>query len=235
MIDEQHVVAIVPARGGSKTLPGKNIKNLGGKPLIAWAIETANETEEIDRIIVSTDDTDIADVATEYGAEVLERPTHLATDDALVIDTIRHTIAACDLSATAEYVVMLEPTSPLRTSTDIKRCLDRLSDEDEEYDSVATFTDAELNPHRVWQLTEDDPEPYLPEADPWQPRQQLPDAYQLTGAVYAFRTDAVTEEGTSLLFGNAGAVLMPQRRAVDIDTELDFQLAEQLLPEVHNE
>lgn len=235
MNDEQHVVAIVPARGGSKTLPGKNVKDLGGKPLLAWSIEVATDTDEIDRVIVSTDDDEIADVATAYGAEVLERPAHLATDDALVVDTIRHAIAACDLSATAEYVVMLEPTSPLRTSDDVRRCLELLSDETEAYDSVATFTDAELNPHRVWQLTADGPEPYIPDADPWQPRQQLPEAYQLTGAVYAFRTDAVTEDGTSLLFGNAGAVLMPQRRAVDIDTELDFRLAELLLPEVHNE
>jgi N-acylneuraminate cytidylyltransferase len=230
MIRGERVVALVPARGGSKGVPDKNLLPLDGRPLVGWPITVADATDAVDRVIVSTDDERIAGTAREFGAEVLERPPELAEDDSLVVDTVRH--AVDELAAageTARYVALLEPTSPLREPRDVQRCLDRLSAEPD-LDSVATFTEAEVNPHRTWRLEEGDrPEPFLPDADPWQPRQELPEAYQLNGAVYAFDVDAVTDEGVSLLFGTAGAVLMPPERSVDIDTEVDFAIAEAIL------
>jgi N-acylneuraminate cytidylyltransferase len=229
MIRGERVVALVPARGGSRTVPNKNVRPLDGKPLVGWPIDVALETDAVDRVVVSTDDERIAGTAREFGAEVLDRPPELAADDSLVIDAIRHAVETlASRGETAQYMVLLEPTSPLREPRDVERCLDRLSGE--ALDSVATFTEAEVNPHRIWRLDDDrPPEPFVDGADPWQPRQALPEAYQLNGAVYAFDVDALPDEGVSLLFGDRGAVVMPPERSVDIDTEVDFALAEALL------
>ncbi|MFC5970125.1 cytidylyltransferase domain-containing protein [Halomarina salina] len=231
MIDNRRVVAVVPARGGSTTVPNKNLRRLGDRPLVAWPIDAAEATPEIDRTVVTTDDPSIAAVARDHGAEVVERPADLATDDALVADALRHVLGELrDEGETADVVVMLEPTCPLRTPGDVQQCLDRLVSSD--CDSVATFTEAGLNPHRAWRFDDDgDPTPFLTGADPWQPRQSLPESYELTGAVYAFERDALPKAGSSLLFERPGAVLLPRERSVDLDTELDFAVAEALLAE----
>ena len=234
MIADQRVVALIPARSGSTGVERKNVRPLDGRPLVAWAIDVAQRVGAVDRTIVSTDGDEIASVAREYGADVFDRPAELATDDSLVVETVRHTVDELrEEDETAQYVAMLEPTSPFRAPADVERCLDRLADEESDLDSVATFCDAEVNPHRTWRITDGVPETFLPDGTPWQPRQSLPDAYQLNGAVYAFDVDAVSEEGTSLLFGNSGAVVMPPERSVDIDTELDFAVAETLVEEGH--
>ena len=233
MMSDERVVALVPARGGSTSVPGKNVRRLGDKPLVGWPIDVASATESVDRVVVSTDDEDIASAAREHGAEVLDRPPELARDDSLVIETVRHAIEALsDRGETAQYMVMLEPTCPLREPQDVERSLDRLVGSG--LDSVATFTEAEVNPHRTWRLEADGPpEPFVEGADPWQPRQALPDAYQLNGGVYAFDVDAVPDDDddVSLLFGESGGVVMPPERSVDIDTEVDFALAEAVLAE----
>lgn len=228
MIAGHSVLALIPARGGSKSVPDKNIRVLGGKPLLAWSVAVAQAVSAVDRIIVSTDSDKIAAVARSCGAEVALRPAQLATDTALVIDTVRDVLAG--LEATGErpdIVVLLEPTSPLRSAEDVALCLETLTAGG--YDSVATFTDAELNPHRAWTLRHGRPEPFVAGAVPWLPRQQLPEAFQLSGAVYAFFTDRLPATGVSFLFGESGGVLMPKARSHDIDTELDFEVADALL------
>lgn len=230
MIADERVVAAVPARGGSTGVPRKNVRELGGKPLVAWPIEVAQATDYVDQTVVTTDDEEIATTAREYGADVVDRPPELATDDALVVDAMRHLaeeLRGGDTSVT--YIVMLEPTTPLREPQDVAACLELLADESNGYDSVATFTPAAINPHRTWRLDGDSPEPFVADADPWLPRQELPAAYQLNGGVYAFDVDAIEPDGHSLLFGEAGAVVMPESRSVDIDTETDFRLVETLL------
>ena len=227
MIKDKRVIAVIPARGGSKSVPQKNIKLLAGKPLIAWSIEAARATPEIDRIIVSTDDEKIASVAREYGAEVYERPAHLATDQALVIDALRDLIRRLhDEGEASEIIVLLEPTCPLRSPEDIRESLMLLGGG---LDSVATFKEAELNPHRAWRIDQNRPEVFVPGAVPWLPRQKLPKAYQLNGAVYAFVGNGLWQDGVALLFGNTGAVIMPKERSVDIDDEVDFEIVETLL------
>lgn len=114
------VLGLIPARGGSKRLPGKNIRPLCGKPLIAWTIEEARKSELITQLICSTEDDDIAEVCHKYGCEVLLRPADLATDDASSIDVVRH---ASRVLPGYDYVCLLQPTSPLRTAADIDRCL----------------------------------------------------------------------------------------------------------------
>ena len=228
MLNGKPVIAVIPARGGSKSVLGKNIRPLGGKPLLAWSIEVARQVSEIDRIIVSTDDAQIASVAKAYGAEVYPRPAHLATDEALVIDALKDLLQTLEAErATPEWVILLEATCPLRTADDVRDCL-RLAAQ-RGYDSVATFKDAELNPHRAWRLVDGVPEVFIAGAIPWLPRQKQPKAYQLNGAVYLFRVNLLAEESKSLLVGKLGAVLMPRERSQDIDDSVDFTIVEALL------
>jgi CMP-N,N'-diacetyllegionaminic acid synthase len=228
MIDGKRVVAIIPARAGSKAVKDKNIRLLGGKPLLAWPIDTANATPEIDRVIVSTDGRAIAEVARAHGAEVYARPAELATDGALVIDAVRDLIARLRHEGeSAECLVLLEATCPFRQPDDVSRCLRILTGEDR--DSVATFTEPSLNPWRAWRIDEGVPRPFIDGAMPFLPRQKLPSAAQLNGAVYAVRADRLPADGISLLFGRMGAVEMPRERSIDIDDALDFAYAEALL------
>jgi CMP-N,N'-diacetyllegionaminic acid synthase len=230
MIEGKRVFAVIPARGGSKSIPGKNVKLLGGKPLLAWPIDVAREVAEVDRIIVSTDDEQIADVARRFGAEVYNRPDHLATDQALVIDALKDLLRTLAAEGDMpEWLILLEPTCPLRTAEDVRACLELAATGN--YDSVATFKEADLNPHRAWRIEEGVPEVFIPGAVPWLPRQKLPKAYQLNGAVYVFRAALVQKESKSLLVGRLGAVLMPRQRSQDIDDHLDFMIVEALLRE----
>jgi N-acylneuraminate cytidylyltransferase len=230
MLNGKQVVAVIPARGGSKSVPGKNIRLLGGKPLLVWSIDVARQMSEIDRIIVSTDDAQIAAVGESAGAEVFARPPHLATDEALVIDTLKDLIETLKAEQRMpEWMILLEPTCPLRAPDDVRQCLQLLAQGC--YDSVATFKEAELNPHRAWRLVDSVPEVFIPGAVPWLPRQKLPKAYQLNGAVYVFRAALLESETKSLLAGKLGAVLMPRERSQDIDDSLDFTIAEALLKE----
>jgi CMP-N,N'-diacetyllegionaminic acid synthase len=229
MLGDMRIIAVIPARGGSKSVPKKNIKLLGGKPLIAWPIDVAKQVEKIDRIIVSTDDEDIGGIARQYGAEIYKRPAHLASDEALVIDALRDLYRRLRSEGEkSDVMVLLEPTCPFRSAEDVKKCLDLL-----EYgaDSVATFEEADLNPHRTWRINEGRPEVFIEGADPWLPRQRLPKAFKLNGGVYAFRIDRLEPGSRSLLFGKTGAVVMPKERSVDIDNAIDFLVAENLIRE----
>ena len=228
MISGQRVIAMTPARGGSKSVPYKNLYLLGGKPLLAWPIETAKATKAIDRTIVSTDDERIAEAASKLGAEVYKRPDELATDTAVVADAIRDLWRRLRSEGeTATILVLLEATSPFRTPQMIERCLQRMIDE--QLDSIATFHEAEINPERTWRIEGGAPEPFIKGAIPWKPRQLLTPAYQLNAAVYAFRPDALPADSPSILFGKMGAEIVPADAVVDIDTLKDFTYANALL------
>jgi CMP-N,N'-diacetyllegionaminic acid synthase len=228
MINGQRVIAMTPARGGSKSVPYKNLYLLGGKPLLAWPIETAQATPSIDRVIVSTDDDRIADAAVGLGAEVYRRPAELATDTAVVADAIRDLWRRLKSEGeTATILVLLEATSPFRTPAMIERCLRRMVDE--QLDSIATFHEAEINPERTWRIEGGTPEPFIRGAVPWKPRQLLTPAFQLNAAVYAFRPDALPADSPSILFGKMGAEVVPADSVIDIDTLKDFTYANALL------
>lgn len=228
MINGHRVCAVIPARAGSKGVKNKNLKFLAGKPLLAWSVEMAKNNPLIDRVIVSTDGDEIAKVARDLGAEVYSRPPHLATDTALIIDGLRDLGARLRSEGeTAKYMVMLEPTSPLRSTKDINLCLETLEGED--FDSVATFCEPELNPWRAWKISDGVPTPFIDGAVPWRSRQKLPEAWQLNGAVYAYVIDRQPDEGVSTVFGKVGAVIMPKERSMDIDDEIDFIIAETMI------
>jgi CMP-N,N'-diacetyllegionaminic acid synthase len=217
-------VAVIPARGGSTSIPKKNLALLGGRPLLAWSIDVAQRVPRIDRVIVSTDDPEIARTALGLGAEVSWRPAALAGPDALVIDALRDLLARLDADGEMpRTLVLLEPTCPFRASDDVARCLALL--DDEAIDSVATFAPAALNPWRAWRIDGQRPTPFVADADPWLPRQRLPPAYQLNGAVYAFRAERLGDH-PAIVFGRTAAVVMPPERSIDIDGPIDLLLAE---------
>jgi CMP-N,N'-diacetyllegionaminic acid synthase len=219
------VAALIPARAGSKGIRNKNLAEVRGRSLLQWAIELAQSVPEIDRCIVSTDGRDIAAVATRLGAEVHDRPEELASDDAIMIDTIvevRHWHRK--VGAPCEQFVVLQPTSPFRETGLVQRCLAALTSAD----SVATFAPAALHPHRAFEIKNDHPSPYIEGVDPWLPRQRLiPTAYQLNGYVYAFWVERLSAESSSLLFGDARAICM-EGPVIDIDDEHDLAVAEAL-------
>lgn len=228
MIDGKTVIALTPARGQSKSVPYKNLYPLGGRPLLAWPIETALATPEIDRVLVSTDDEKIAAVARDLGAEIHQRPDNLAGDTSLVIDAIRHVRDELrSAGKLAEIMVLLEATSPLRTPALVSRCLSRLVRED--LDSIATFNAASINPERTWRVEDGKPRPFIDGAVPWKPRQQLTPAFELNGAVYAFRLDRLSDYGPSILFGRMGAEVISADDVIDIDDEKDFVIADAIL------
>lgn len=223
------VIAIVPARGGSKGIPRKNLLPLGGRTLLERAIDVARAVEAIDRIIVSTDDEEIAAVAVSAGAEVHRRPAALATDSSKVIESVRH---LCDTlldpaGAGNALLVLLEPTCPLRSVEDVTQCVALLAAGG--CDSVATFTQAATNPWRAWRIEGERARCFIEGANPWSPRQALPPAYALTGAVYAFWRDSLRDPVNEILCGQIRAVIVPQERSLDIDSLVDLEVAEALV------
>lgn len=218
--------AFILARAGSKGLPGKNIIPFMGKPLIAWSIDAAKDCPRIDRVIVSTDGEAIADASRKAGAEVMMRPDALSDDTALPKDAIRYHLGQMAKAGDVpEIIILLQPTSPLRIARDITDCVERIIEGG--YESAATFVKSPSSPYRAWRQTDDGPVPFLPEHNPWRPRQALPPTYALNGAVYAVKTDIfLADESHSFLPGKACMVEMPETRSVDIDTALDLKIAE---------
>lgn len=226
-MEHKNVLAVIPARGGSKGIPGKNIKQFAGKPLIAHSIEAALNCPLIHQTLVSTDSDEIADVATLHGARILRRPDELAADHSLVIDAIKHAVRAVEEGGeTVDIVLLLEPTSPLRRPEDLEKCIRVLMDD--KADSVATFTDAHVSPNRLWRVSGDIVEPFIKGAVPWLPRQKQPKAYELTGQIYGLTRTILFEDENSIstLSGRIFPVITPRETALDIDTELDFTVAE---------
>lgn len=226
------VVALIPARGGSKGVPRKNIRLLAGKPLIAYAIETARASRLIDRVVVSTDDAEIADVARRYGAEVpFIRPRELAQDDSPEWLTWRHavrTLQAAEGEAALDVVVCVSPTSPLRAVEDVEACIRLLLNSDA--DLVMTVRPAERNPYFNMVVLDGEgcARVVIRPERPIHRRQDAPPVYDITTVAYAFRPEFVLR-ANSEVEGRVKAVVVPPERALDIDSELDFKFAEFLL------
>ena len=227
---DKNVLAVIPARGGSKGIPGKNIRAFAGKPLIAHSIEASLHCSLITRTVVSTDDDEIAKIAYAHGAQVIRRPDELATDTSLVIDAIKHAVREVEEEGrNVDVVLLLEPTSPLRRAEDIENCIQVLLDN--KADSVATFTPAHVSPNRLWRVSGDVVEPFIEGAVPWLPRQKQPKAFELTGQIYGLSRKILFEKDDSIstLSGRIFPVITPRDTALDIDTEFDFILAEKVM------
>ncbi|WP_042170034.1 cytidylyltransferase domain-containing protein [Paenibacillus gorillae] len=223
MINDKRVLAIIPARGGSKGVPGKNIRMLNGKPLIAWTIEEANKSKYIDRAIVSSDDDAIIKTALEYGGDVpFKRPEYLAQDGTSGLLPVVHAIE--ELPG-YDYVVLLQPTSPLRDNKDIDACIELCVKSNA---FAVSITEPDKSPYWMFQRgTEEQLVPLIKEANATR-RQDLPKVFVLNGAVYVASVEQFIETKTFLTEHTVGYV-MPKERSIDIDTVMDFQLCEWLL------
>ncbi len=223
MVSGERVVALIPVRGGSQGIPRKNEQILGGHPLMAWAIEVAKATPEIDRIIVSTEDSSLASIGQRYGAEVCHRPAHLATHTAGVYDVIMDIRDKFrEQGELAKFMVVLEVTSPFRSPELISRGLKLLS---QGYQSTATFTACHTHPSRAWRIEGGVASSFIEGANPWVPRQALGPAFELTGELYAFELQALSQASSSLLVGRSAPLIIDGEYCVDIDYPRDLELA----------
>ncbi len=230
MIAGRKVLGVIPARGGSKGVPRKNIRIVGGKPLIAWTIEQAQKSRFIDRLILSSEDPEIIRVAQQWGCDApFVRPKELAEDDTPGIEPV---FDALDRVSGYEWVVLLQPTSPLRTASDIDGCLELCAAR--KADACVSVSATNHHPYWVYALQADGRlEPYVKTLVP-AVRQDLPAAYVLNGAVYAARCSWLRSTKEFVNNETVGFV-MPPERSLDIDTPLDIKIAELLLGNTHAE
>lgn len=223
MIHGEKVLGLITARGGSKGVPGKNIRVVGGKPLIVWTIEAGKASKYIDRLILSSDDDAIIEVAKNYGCEVpFKREARLAADDSSSIDVVLDALNRCPAF---HWVILLQPTSPLRTADDIDGAIEKCI----ELGAPACISvcEAEQSPYWMYFRKDDRLIPLL-EAPQFRRRQELPVVFSINGAVYVAETSWLVHSQT-FITPRTVAYEMPLDRSLDIDTELDFKLFEALL------
>ncbi len=225
------VLGLIPARGGSKGVPRKNIKPLCGKPLLAYTAEAALASRRLSRVILSTEDEEIAEAGRSYGLETpFLRPTELACDETPMLPVVQHAVRFLEDSGERfDAVCLLQPTNPLRSADDIDACIQLL--EISEADAVVTMlpVPAELNPHWVYF---EEAEGWLRlstgEATPIPRRQELPPAFHREGSVYVTRREVLMEQN-SFYGARLMGYVMSAERSVNIDTPEDWQRAEELV------
>jgi len=218
-------LAIIPARGGSKRLPNKNILNLNGKPLIAYSIEAALQSKYINNVVVSSDSDSILNIAKSFKAQTIKRPDYLATDTAKSFDAIKHTI---ENMPQYDYIVLLQPTSPLRDANNIDQAINLL--EQKNADAIISVSAMEHSP--LWANTLDDSlsmKGFLKDEILNKRSQDLETYYRLNGAIYITKTDKLLKEETFFLKDNIFAYIMSRENSIDIDEDIDFQLAKIIL------
>jgi CMP-N,N'-diacetyllegionaminic acid synthase len=222
---EASVLAVIPARGGSKGILRKNIVPLGGRPLIAWTIEAALTASCISRVIVTTDDSEIADIAFAAGADVpFLRPEAIASDTASSADVLAHAI---ELLPGYDYAVLLQPTSPLRTGQDIDAAFSMWQSQGGY--SCASVTEASESPWLMFHRTPEGKLERLLEMPGEDTRRQcLPVAFMLNGAIYFVKSNDFMRDRRFIDRSTVG-YLMPADRSIDIDTISDLELASTML------
>jgi N-acylneuraminate cytidylyltransferase/CMP-N,N'-diacetyllegionaminic acid synthase len=224
-------LAVIPARGGSKGISRKNIQLLLGKPLLAYTIEAAQQARSLGRILVSTEDPEIAKIASQFGAEVpFLRPSELARDETPTLPVLQHVLTRLKAleNFEPEIIVLLQPTSPLRRASDIDRAVALLQKSGA--DSVVSLCLAEYSPFWMRRLEGDRVLPFLPDAPEYLRRQDLPPVYQLNGAVYVTRRRVLLEQ-SRLLGDDTRGIVMDVESSVDIDKPLDWKTAALIMQE----
>ncbi len=231
MISGKTVLAIIPARGGSKGVPRKNIKDLCGKPLIAWTIEETLKSKYIDRIIVSTEDKEIAEISEEYDAEVpFMRPKKLSEDGTSGIEPLLHCInwLKNNQNYYPDYICTLQCTSPFRKSKHIDEALEQLFKQDA--DSIIGVCRSEANPYWMKRIENGKLIDFIASSKLYSRRQDLPIIYRLNGALYIGKTDILLKN-RNWYTNNTLPYVMPSEDSIDIDTALDFKFAEWIMKE----
>ena len=223
-----NILAIIPARGGSKGLPRKNIKLLNNKPLIGWTIESALQSNLINKTIVNSDDNEIIKVAEQFGAEIpFVRPDDLASDTANSKDVIIHTVNwYLKQNQSFDYIVLLQPTSPFRKEGDIDKMIEIALNTNT--DMVVSVKKTDSNPYYV--LFEEDSNGYLTPSKEgnFTRRQDCPIVYEFNGSIYVIKTESLLQNN-SMKFEKTIKYVMDNYNSVDIDNQFDFDFAEFLL------
>lgn len=228
MYKDKRIIAIIPARGGSKGIPGKNIKSLMGKPLIAYSIECALESKYIDRVVVSTDASDIAEVAKTYGAWVpFLRPAKYATDTSKTIDSLIYTIDTLrEQGDEFDYLVLLQPTQPIRTAPQLDEAIELTIDNN--YPSLVSVCPVCEHPILMRTITNDGSLKNLLNISSTVRRQDFPNVYKVNGSIYINQLNDSFNSNTSLN-DNLYPYVMTAKESIDIDTIEDFAKAEEYI------
>lgn len=225
-----NMIAIIPARGGSKGIPNKNIRLLAGKPLITYTIESGLESKYLNCVVVSTEDEKIATISKQSGAKVVKRPDSLAQDDSQTIDAVFHVLESWGIQNEKQaVVVLLQPTSPLRDSQDIDNAIKLFLKS--ECDSVISVCEYEHSPFWAYTIDKIDNaylKPIMGGSYLNKRRQDLPESYMPNGAIY-ISTVGFLQESKSFNSLRTLPFVMPPIRSVDIDSELDFVVAESII------
>jgi CMP-N-acetylneuraminic acid synthetase len=219
MYKGKSILGIIIARGGSKRLPNKNIRNLAGKPLIAWTIESGMKSKYMDRVILSSEDSEIIRIAKEHGCEVpFIRPSYLSRDESSSADVVTHAVNSLDVLY--DYTILLQPTTPLRTCQEVDECVEKCINENAK--SVVSVSKADKSPYLYYAITDDKLIPFKRKKE-----NDHSDYYILNGAIYMFNTKYFLKVRS---FTNKSSIcyVMPREHSIDIDTILDFKLAEYL-------
>ncbi len=223
MINDGKLLAIITARGGSKRLPRKNVLDLHGKPMIAWSIEAGLQSKYVDRVVVTTDDEEIADVSRRYGASVpFMRPDDLSSDDAASLDVVRHAVKL--LGESYKYIILLQPTSPLRESKHIDGAVELLMQKNA--DGVIGVSEVE-HPVEWTNILSDDlsMNGFLSSDVVGKRSQDYPKRYRINGSIYLCDIEKMLQENTFMLARNCYAYCMDPESSIDVDGEIDFTLA----------
>lgn len=231
MYSSKTFLAIIPARGGSKRLPNKNILDLAGKPLISWSIDAAIKSKYIDKTIVTTDSDEIIEVALKHGAEVpFKRPNHLSSDTAIKEDVIKHTIEYYQNKKQEKFdcLIYLQPTSPLRNERHIDEAIEYMFEK--RADAIVSVCKLEHPVQWSGLLPEDrEMSNFINSQDIKTRSQDFPTYYRLNGAIFICETDKFMKSGSVFLKENIYAYVMPQNVSIDIDTETDFMFTKIIL------
>jgi CMP-N,N'-diacetyllegionaminic acid synthase len=220
VLNNKTFLAIIPARGGSKRLPRKNVLDLCGKPLIAYSIEAGLKSKYVDKVLVTSDDDEILTISKEYGAAAINRPEYLANDTATTFDAIKHTIENIDKY---DYIVLLQPTSPLRNAKHIDEAIEFL--EEKNADAVVSVCEMDHSP--LWSNTlpkDGSMKKFLRDEILNKRSQDLETYYRLNGAIYICKTDKLLENKGFFLKEKIYAYKMDRESSIDIDEEIDFLL-----------
>ncbi len=230
MINGKKILAVIPARGGSKGLPGKNIRPLVGKPLISWSIEQGLSSKYIDKVVVSTDSPGIAEIARKAGAHVpFLRPERLATDNAASIDVILHAIdQLSDAGEMFDIVVMLEPTSPLRESADLDNAIKLLIETPDAESIVGICRVESAHPQFLVKLEERYLRPYINKDYRVLRRQEIDDLYFFEGSLYISHIDKLRTR-KNFYHDKCIGYVVPKWKSFEVDDMIDFFITEALL------
>lgn len=220
-MSSSNFLAIIPARSGSERLPHKNKLNLCGKPLISWTIEAAKRSKYIDKIAVTSDDSEILKIAKKSSVEIIVRPYELASNSATSVDVIKHSLESLD---TYEYVILLQPTSPLRNYQHIDESIKFLKEKNA--DAIISVCKTDHNP--LWSNRLDsnlNMSNFIENEQSSKRSQDLEKFYRLNGAIYICKTENFLKENTFFIKKNIFAFIMDKKSSIDIDDEFDFEIA----------